>query len=114
MGTIAQHYTGSAYHPLGGDATVNLNSGRLQVFLPTDPAIDSVTIDDATKYKLGADIAVIGNWGNENLHIRDADAGLIITITPDRAATLSLFDNTTPAGSWGVRVGDMDVTLGAL
>ena len=114
MGTMAQHYTGSYWLALSGDTTVNLCMGRFQVFSATDPAITSVSIDDARKYTLGGDVAVIANVGNENMHIKDANGTLLVTLTPDRVATLSLFDNSTAAGSWAVRAGDFAYTEAAL
>lgn len=107
MGTQLQHYGNAVWRELHVDETLNLKEGRLLVFLADDPGILSVTLDTATKYQLGADIAIVANAGSENMHVKAPSGTILVTLAPDRAALLSLFDNTTDEGEWGVRAADI-------
>lgn len=104
MATALQHFGGSTWtDPLSGNATLNIKAARVQVYAPTG-ATRTLEIDSATKYPTGADLCVVVNVGSETLAIRDADFGLVGGIAPNEAGKLTLFDNSTDAGVWRMKV----------
>lgn len=62
----------------------------------------SVTLPDATTLSIGGPRGIFKNSGGYPAGIRRSDGALITSVAPGGVAYLSIDDNSTAAGSWGV------------
>jgi len=112
MMKMVTHYGGALGADTGAVGAFTWDM-RVRVFTLATSVACAISLPTAIGQKVGGFHLIMLNVGGSVITIKDADGNTIATVPASDSAFLSLVDNSTQAGVWIARIGDIQGSAAA-